>query len=306
MKKLASSVCIVILLTCTPRQTFAQPDFSDDLYYMNKVTYEIGGSIGVMNCLTDLGGGKGIGKKFIKDINLGKTQAAGSVFVSAVYKNALVLRSEATWGVVTASDAVLKSVKESTFGRYERNLSFRSTIFEVSAVTEIHPRFFRKYSKDEKLPRLSPYLLGGIGYFRFNPQAKLDSQWIDLQRLATEGQGFAEYPDKKVYKLKQINFPIGAGFKYKLSPLFNFSAEFVYRILNTDYLDDVSTTYINPVTFSNPLNNYSVIDISRVLRLYDRQSEINPSHITNVGDARGNPKNKDAYFSINLKVGFIF
>ncbi|WP_462253676.1 hypothetical protein [Ferruginibacter sp.] len=306
MKRLASSVCIVILLTCTPRQTIAQPDFSDDLYYSNNVTYEIGGSIGVMNCLTDLGGRKGIGKKFIKDINLGKTQPAGSVFVSAVYKNALVLRSEATWGVVTATDAILKNVKETTFGRYERNLSFRSTIFEVALITEIHPRFFRKYADDEKLPRFSPYALGGIGYFRFNPQAKLDSEWIDLQRLATEGQGFVEYPHKKIYKLKQINFPVGAGFKYKLSPLFNFSAEFVYRILNTDYLDDVSTTYIDPITFSNPLNNYSVIDLARVLKLYDRQSEINPSHITNVGDTRGNPKNKDAYFSINLKVGFIF
>ena len=217
-----------------------------------------------------------------------------------------MLRSEATLGVVTASDEVLKNVKESTFGRYERNLSFRSKIFEVSVVTEIHPRFFRKYTPDEKLPRISPYVLGGIGYFRFNPQAKLEGEWIDLQRLSTEGQGFVEYPNKKIYKLRQFNFPIGAGFKYKLSTLFNFSAEFVYRILNTDYLDDVSTTYIDPVTFSNPLNNYSVIDISRVLKLYDRQSELNPSHITNVGDTRGNPKNKDAYFSFSLKIGFIF
>ena len=35
--------------------------------------------------------------------------------------------------------------------------------------------------------------------------------------LHTEGEGFAEYPDRKEYKLKQINFPVGAGIKYKIA-----------------------------------------------------------------------------------------
>jgi hypothetical protein len=307
MQKITLSLSVtVILLTGVVQQAIAQPDFSDDLYYDNPITYELGGSFGVMNCLTDLGGGKGIGKKFIKDLNLGNTQPTGTIFLSAVYKNKFVLRSEATWGVVKASDAVLKNKKESTGGRYERNLSFRSTIFEIALITEIHPRFFRQYSKDEKLPRLSPYILGGIGYFSFDPKTKLEGEWIDLRPLNTEGQGFPEYPGRKIYKGKQINFPVGAGLKYKLSPLFNFSAECVYRILNTDYLDDVSTNYVDPATFLNPVNNYSVINLNRVLKLYDRQNELNPAHTTNIGDIRGNPNNNDAYFSINFKIGFIF
>jgi hypothetical protein len=304
MQKITLSLSVtVILLTVATQHTFAQPDFSDDLYYDNKVTYELGGSLGIMNCLTDLGGGKGIGKKFIKDLNIGNTQSAGTIFLSAVYKNRFVLRGEATWGVVKASDAVLENKKESTGGRYERNLNFQSNIFEVAIITEIHPRFFRTYNKNEMLPRLSPYLLGGIGYFVFNPRAKLDGQWVDLQPMHTEGQGFEEYPHRKVYKLKQINFPVGAGVKYKLSPLFNFSAECVYRILNTDYLDDVSTTYIDknlyPSYFSGP-------ELDQALRLHNRQNEINPTLTTNVGDIRGNPNNNDAYFSINFKIGFIF
>ncbi len=303
MKRLASSVCMVIIITCIPRQTTAQPDFSDDLYYYNTVTYEIGGSLGVMNCLTDLGGRKGDGKKFIKDLNLGNTQPAGSIFVSGVYKNALVLRTEATWGIVKASDAVLKDVKESTSGRYERNLSFRSTIFELSLVTEIHPRYFKKYNKNETLPRISPYLLGGLGFFSFNPQAKLNGTLVNLNPLNTEGQGFAEYPDRKVYKLKQINFPLGAGIKYKISELFNFSAECVYRILNTDYLDDVSTTYIDKNLYQKYFNGDM---LTQALALHNRQNEISPSHITNPGDIRGNPQKNDAFFSINFKVALIF
>jgi hypothetical protein len=304
MQKITLSISVtVMLLTAATQQAFSQPDFSDDLYYYNKVTYELGGSLGVMNCLTDLGGGKGIGKKFIKDLNIGNTQPAGTIFFSAVYKNRFVARLEATWGVVKASDAVLENKKESAGGRYERNLNFRSTIFEVALLTEIHPRFFRQYNKDEKLPRLSPYLLGGVGYFVFNPRTKLDGQWVDLRPLHTEGQEFEEYPNRKVYKLKQINFPVGAGVKYKLSPLFNCSAELVYRILNTDYLDDVSTTYIDknlfPSYFSGP-------QLDQAIRLSDRQKEIDPAHVTNIGDIRGNPNNNDAFFSINFKIGFIF
>jgi hypothetical protein len=304
MKRLFPFLGIVSLFACTVQKSFAQKkDFSDDPYYFNNYTFEIGGSVGAMNCLTDLGGNKGAGKQFIKDLNAGNSQPAGSVYYSVSYKNAIALRTEATWGVVKASDNVLKSVKESTVGRYERNLSFRSPIFEVSLVTEIHPLYFKHYGKNEKLPRLSPYLLGGIGYFEFNPQAKLNGAWVDLRPLRTEGEGFAEYPDRKLYKLKQINFPLGAGFKYKLSSEVNFSAEFVYRILNTDYLDDVSTRYIDPSLFAK---YFSGAQLQQVLALQDRQAELVPSHVTIPNDIRGNPKKNDAYFSLNFKIGFIF
>lgn len=304
MQKITLSLGVtVMLLTGAFKQAAAQPDFSDDLYYDNTITYELGGSLGAMNCLTDLGGGKGIGKKFIKDLNLSNTKPAGSIFISAAYKNAVVLRAEATWGIVGASDVVLKTKKETTDGRYERNLNFRSSIFEVALITEVHPRFFRRYYREEKLPRLSPYLLGGIGYFVFNPMAKLDGEWVDLQPLRTEGQGFEEYPGRKVYKLKQINFPAGAGIKYKLTPEFNCSAELVYRILNTDYLDDVSSTYIDKNLYPGYFNG---AELDHALRLHNRQAEIDPNHYTNIGDIRGNPNNNDAYFSINFKIGFIF
>jgi hypothetical protein len=303
MKRVLSSLAIIILLASISKPCFAQPDFSEDPYYSSKLTFELGMSFGVMNCLTDLGGGKGVGKKFIKDINLGNTSPTGTVYYTVSYKNALALRTEAAWGIVKANDAVLKGVAASTSGRYERNLSFRSTIFETSVLAEIHPRFFRYYTKDEKLPRLSPYAAGGIGYFIFNPRAKLQGSWIDLRPLSTEGQGFKEYPERKTYKLKQFNFPVGAGIKYKLTDLINCSAEFVYRILNTDYLDDVSTTYIPASLFPN---YFSGDQLTHAMALSDRQKELNPTHSTNVGDIRGNSKNNDAYFSFNFKIGMIF
>lgn len=305
MKRLISFLSIVIILTCSALQSFSQHDStsSDDLYFSNQLTYEIGGSLGVMNCLTDLGGGKGIGKKFIKDINFRNTEPTGSIFLSAAYKKAVVLRTEFVWGIVKASDAVLKGVKESVGGRYERNLSFRSTIFEVSLVSEFHPRYFKNYSKGQKLPKVSPYLLGGIGYFTFNPQAKLEGKLTNLKPLNTEGQGFAEYPDRKPYKLKQINFPVGAGVKYKFNDFINLSAECVYRILNTDYLDDVSTNYID----KNVFQKYFAGDqLSQALLLHFRQNELNPALTSIPDDVRGNPKNNDAFFSVNFKIAVVF
>lgn len=303
MKKLHLLSAVIVLLILSTQKTAAQYYFYNNNYYDNPVVYELGGSVAVMNCLTDLGGKKGIGKKFIKDLNFGNTQLAGSLFLSAIYKNAVALRIEGTFGQVKAYDSVLRSVKASTYGRYERNLSFRSNITEISFTTEIHPLFiFKKYDENDVVPRCSPYITGGIGFFSFNPQAKLQNRWVDLQPLSTEGQGFVEYPKRKPYSLHQVCIPVGVGAKYELSPMLNIRAEFVYRILTTDYLDDVSTTYIDPNLFSN---YFTGTKLTNALLLNDRQYELDPTHITTDGDQRGNSKNNDAYFTFNIKVGLV-
>jgi len=302
MKKL-QLITIFFLLVCLAQKTTAQYYFYDNNYYDNPVVYELGASVGAMNCLTDLGGKKGIGKRFVKDLNFGNTQLSGGIFFSAIFKNAVAIRVEGTFGQVKAYDSVLNKVKASTFGRYERNLSFRSNITEIMAVAEFHPLYiFKKYDENATLPRYSPYLVGGIGYFSFNPQAKLLNRWVDLQPLSTEGQGFAEYPKRKPYSLHQVCIPVGVGVKYELSPMLNLRAECVYRILNTDYLDDVSTTYVDPNVFSN---YFTGTKLTNALLLNDRQYELDPTHITVDGDQRGNPKNNDAYFTFNVKISLI-
>jgi hypothetical protein len=307
MKQLQLVITSLFLLLCSVEKITAQYYFYNDKYYDKPIVYEIGGSVGIMNCLTDLGGNKGNGKKFVKDLNFGNTQFASSIYLSAIYKNAIALRLEGTYGRVKAYDSILKNIKTSTTGRYERNLSFRSNITELMAIVELHPLFmFKKYDDENgniEPPRFSPYVVAGVGYFSFNPQAKLLNNWIDLQPLRTEGQGFAEYPDKKLYKLHQINIPVGLGVKYELSPMINLRAEYVYRTLSTDYLDDVSTTYADQNLFPNYLTGNK---LTNALQLHDRQYELDPTHITNGGDQRGNPKNNDAYFTFNLKIGLIF
>ncbi|MEI8059177.1 MAG: hypothetical protein WCG67_03380, partial [Ferruginibacter sp.] len=130
-----------------------------------------------------------------------------------------------------------------------------------------------------------------------------NDNWVDLRPLSTEGQGFVEYPNRKPYKLKQINFPVGAGVRYKISPLVNVSAELVYRILNTDYLDDVSTSYVDKNLYSK---YFSGEQLAMALALQDRQTEISGGLPANTNDIRGNPSKNDAYFSFNIKLGLLF
>ncbi len=302
MKRLVVLLGLFTLFFGYSNKTIAQYYFYNDSYYDNASMFEIGGGIGAMNCLTDLGGTNGIGKKFIKDLNYGKTQMSTSVFISYLYKNALGARLEATFGKVSADDAVLASVPVSDIARtrYNRNLNFQSNITEFSFIAEAHPYFlFIDWeNRDEEPPRYSPYILGGIGYFSYNPQTLVDNKLIDLQPLSTEGQGLKEYPDRPVYSLKQLSFPIGMGVKYELSPIVSLRAEFVHRILNTDYLDDCSKDYIDPTVYS--ANGFTGTRLTNALKLNNREQN---GQATAPGGKRGSPTNNDAFFSFNLKVG---
>ncbi len=300
MKRITFVLGLVIILTGYSKKAAAQYYFYNDSYYDSPILFEIGGSVGAMNCLTDLGGKKGIGKKFIKDLNTGKTEFAGGLYFAAMYKYAIGLRLEGTFGKVSADDNVLKNVdaKDIARARYNRNVNFRSSITEFSLVAELHPLFILIdwTERDEDPPRYSPYLLGGVGYYSFNPQGKLGNRWIDLQPLSTEGQGIIE--DRPVYKLKQINFPVGLGIKYDLSDVLSVRGEFVYRILGTDYLDDVSTTYADKSIYT-AANGFSAAEAANAVALSDRQINV----VTGAGGKRGSPAQKDAFFTFNIKLG---
>ncbi len=298
-KNLVTLLVFSFLLTQSLK---AQYYFYNNKYYENSIVMEIGGSFGVMNALTDLGGKKGIGKNFLKDLRWKTAKPSYSLYAIGMYQNMIGVRLEGTFGKVEGYDSILKNVASSTGGRYERNLSFRSRVTDVQLAFEIHPLFFKNYTDDEP-PVFSPYAVAGIGYYTFNPEANLNGHWYALQPLRTEGQGFIEYRDRKPYKLSQINFALGLGIKYEVNSMINARLEAVHRILTTDYLDDVSTTYIDPSLFYNYL---SPTRAAIAQQLYSRRGELNPSDVPpSPGDQRGDPKDNDAFFTIQLKVGFI-
>jgi hypothetical protein len=281
----------------------AQPTTLD--YFDKPAVYEAGISLGPMNSLTDIGGRRGNGTRGLKDLNLKNTTLSGGAFARVVYKNAFAVRLEFNLGRVKGSDSVLADVKSSAFDRYNRNLSFRSNIFEVNVLGELYPLTLFGTSGSVYYPgAISPYVLLGVGLFHFNPQAKLKGNWIDLQPLRTEGQGFAEYPDRKVYHRTQLSIPLGLGGRYQISDKINLSMEFLFRKLFTDYLDDVSTTYIEPSLFQKYLSG---TDLANALALNNRvRTDDNPNRKVSAGDRRGNSNRNDHYFSLNFKIAYVF
>ena len=271
----------------------AQFYYYDDRYMASEVVVEMGVAAGGMNGLTDLGGRRGSGKKFIGDLNPECFRSCFGLFVTVNYREAVGIRMELSRGSLESFDSILAPVAANTFGRYERNLSFRSRIGELQLVFEIHPLLFRHYDESQA-PYFSPYVIGGAAVFTFDPQAFMDGQWHYLQPLHTEGQGFGEYPGRKLYRLTQINIPLGIGVRYEAAALWSLRLEILHRFLFTDYLDDVSQEgYVDPVLFEK----YLPPGLAATARkLYFR------GQVQAKGTQRGNPDNRDSYFTIQFKV----
>ncbi len=298
MRKLLALLPLVVCCQILHAQYY----YNNSRYYESDVVFEIGLSGGVMNSLTDLGGKAGVGKNFIKDLRWKTARPSYGAYIMAMYKYAICGRIEGTFGRVAGFDSILKNVASTTMDRYQRNLSFRSKIAEVQLAVEVHPLMFKNYD-DEEPPRFSPYAVIGAGYFSFDPEANLNGQWYALAPLSLEGQGFREYPDRKPYKLNQVNILGGLGLKYEINTMFNARIEVIHRKLFTDYLDDASTTYIDPALFYNYL---PPVQAAIAQQLYFRRNELNPADVQPIpGEQRGDPKDNDAYFTIHAKIGFV-
>ncbi len=165
-----------------------------------------------------------------------------------------------------------------------RNLSFRSDIFEVS--TQVELNFFSYEIGDPNRP-YSPYLFIGFSIFRFNPQAQFSNRWVDLQPLGTEGQGIDGFEDR--YALTQVSLPLGIGIKFNIWKNLGGAIEWGLRRTWTDYLDDVSTTYVDPVLLEDQNGPLAAIMADRSL------APLGPEG-TNAGAQRGETNRNDYYF----------
>ena len=131
----------------------------------------------------------------------------------------------------------------------------------------------------------------------------VDGSWVKTAPLRLEGQGFAEYPDSKPYKLTQMNALVGVGFKYYVKENSYIGFEILHRKLFTDYVDDVSNDYyIDPIYFDQYL---PAADAVKARRLYYRGTYSFPATRPYEEFAeRGDPTENDAYFSGIIRFGW--
>lgn len=213
------------------------------------------------------------------------SQAKPYISVGGYYEltEKLSIRAGIVAGKVSAADSLAKL-------NQTRNLSFASQVLEFHLGAE-----YDILNSYEHL--LTPYVFASVAGFHFNPYTNdISNNKVYLQPLGTEGQGF--YQGRKKYGLTQLSVPFGGGIKIAVSENVHVRLEAVLRKLFTDYLDDVSTFYINR---ANLLSNNG----QQAVDLAFRGDEINPLlPYPNEGNIRGNPKSKDFYYTGGVSVSF--
>lgn len=274
--------------------------FYNNGYYESQVVLEGGIQLGIVNGMTDVGGSKK-GKAnsgFSGDFTFKETNLSAGLYATATYKDFIAGTLNFGIGQVEAADSNLKGTKSNfAEGRYVRNLSFRTNIFEIGLGAELHPLLMFDYIEREP-PRLSPYVLGGFSWIKFNPKAQLNGTWYELEPLRLEGQGFAEYPDRKRYKRNSFAVPYGVGLRYEATQFLNIRLELVKHSLFTDYLDDVSQeNWVDPALFYKYL---SPDKAALATQLYNRSTVINPPRNTR---PRGKSRDNDSYWNMVIKLG---
>ncbi len=260
--------------------------------------FEVGLGFGPMFFLGDLGGSAGIGRGFLKDLDFPLTKFSKMIYANYYPAEWLGFRLALNHGQLSGSDAQAPNKGGDEIFRIERNLSFKSSVLEAYVAAEVYPTvFFEQY--DGLQGKLRPYGLIGVGAYKFNPKAKLNNQWVELQPLRLEGQGLID--GKKEYKLTQAEIPMGLGFKYFIRENLYVGMELLHRKLFTDYVDDVSTTYPDPIIF----NSLPAANIAKARQLFYRGDELPQSRQRpGINEQRGDPKDNDAFFSTILRFGW--
>jgi hypothetical protein len=215
--------------------------------------------------------------------NINRPKFAATAFFRKNFGNYIALRLSGSYARVGYSDVYNK---RNEYMR-RRNLSFNSNIWELALQGDFNFYKFLPYSEET---RFTPYVTLGVGLFTYDPFAYLGGQKYYLRTLGTEGQGSELYPDRKPYSTMAFSVPFGVGIKYNLNGRINIGFEIVHRFTSTDYLDDVSTTYVEPAVFPpNPDGTPSVAQL-----LSDRSYETG-TPIGGKGIQRGMSKQKDQF-----------
>ena len=241
--------------------------------------------IGLTNYLGELGGNDGAPVRFSpKDMEWSQFKYGFELAYRYNLGKLFSVKPMLFLGKVAGSDKLTENPQ-----RKYRNLSFSSKITEFALLGEFHivraelghsnyhPGVFGSPSS-----RIGFSLHGGIATFSYNPKVGN----VALRELSTEGQGLEGGP--KAYKKFAVAFPVGFELGYQLMKNFKLGIDFNFRFTNTDYLDDASGVYFDKEKIRAEKGDFAA-------EMSNKTSGIN--RWSDVGSPRGNPNNKDFYFS---------
>jgi len=270
--------------------------------YWKTQRQEISLGFGISNFLGELGGRNQIGSPFVWDLELSQTRPAAHLDYRYYVAQKMAIRARLTYGILAGND----NLTEEPF-RENRNLSFKTDVYEFSLVYELHlykEELGHVYDlrgvKGTKSSRVGFYFFAGIGGFYFDPKAQFENALVRLKPLGTEGQGLPGGAEE--YSNLQLCVPVGVGLRKALTKQLSIGLEFQYTKTFTDYIDDVSTSYYDNQAILDARGEVAAFLADPSLgegELYDQG--LNP---TATGQQRGDSKDLDAYLFLKAQVHY--
>ncbi len=294
----------------------------------------IGGGINAFNYFGDLAP---VNKAASTDISF--TRPGFGVMYGYRFHPVMAFRAAYNWGFLRGDDVTSSTTDPQAFGRYTRNQSFRNFINELSLGIEFH--VLPNYRRPAQRPPFNAYVFLGVAGYHHQPQGKtpkfdyqtgsdaplpagmIPGEWVNLKPLGTEGQNIADPSIAgENYSLWQVAVPLGIGGRIAFPRQnINVGLELGYRYVFTDYLDDVSTEFVDLDRFTDPAarifsdrsaeleavvtgeqRNVRLVQEDFNGTLYYFAGEINGGHS---GVVRGNPNDNDMYFITQIRVTYI-
>jgi Outer membrane protein beta-barrel domain len=286
---------VFLLLSMAALPARAQYFRNSGYWKTHRAEYTIG--LGISNFLGELGGRNQIGSPFVWDLELSQTKPAVSLGYRYHIAEKQALRLNLTYGILAGNDNLTTEVF-----RHNRNLSFKTDLFELAIGYEIHlykEELGHVYDlrgvKGTKSSRMGLYLFVGGGGFYFNPKARVDNAWVELKPLGTEGQGLEG--GAKEYSLLQPCLIGGVGLRKAFSKHWSVGAEVQYTKTFTDYIDDVSTRYYDPVALAANRGDLAAALANPALD----EPEAGGPYATSTRAQRGDETDLDAYLFFKIQ-----
>ena len=267
--------------------------------------------VGGANYLGDIGGKFDTRRDFVWDMHLNQTNIAAGLY--GRYKASKRVAVFAALNYLQINDADSESTNPA---RRARNLNFRNRMLEFQARAEITVFYDNDVGgKGYYNPDFRFFVFGGLSAFRHNPQGQILSlspdaelagfdasiisdEWYDLRDWQTEGEEYGQFG---------VAIPAGIGLFFTFNKEWRIGWELAWRTTFTDYLDDISTNYRDPATFTDAtaIAFASQSNQALVTEIADPASGSVNDHRYQNGFAtkRGDSTNNDSYLTTQLTVG---
>ena len=255
----------------------------------NAQRYNLGFGIkaGASNFLGDIGSGD-LARDFVYNMELRDTRWAVGGFSRYRFHPLFAVSASFDWVRVQGMDA-----NSDNRARLGRNLSFRNDLLHLNAKLEFYPQILSvsdvgyrgRYRTDYQT-----YFFAGVGGVFNNPKAEYGGSYVKLRPLMTEGVKYSPIA---------LTFPFGGGFFFTHKKMHRFGFEYAWNWTMTDYLDDISTSYVDPSQMtSDPL---APVLANRYAGFGDVPAGVHYGP----GSQRGDPTDRDNFMTMTISYSYL-